>query len=255
MTHDLKIYIKQPDVLTSTTYVKKYYGPHSYKPFSLDSMPENVVKSNTVTVVNSMNPWLDAFWQQENLDSSILSSWRQTNKKIIAIEWQLMKPLADVVETDIELDDESDTNVYTDYLYRNNPDQDLFAIASKDSRITNFITAKYLSEDETDLTLDETVVKRRYWPIFNIQGDFIYGNVGDNSIHKYRVYLGDRLLTERFYPVESGGEYQVVESISLSDGVEGALRIESSYGLVIDKIEVDGLTVSVNDITYDLLLS
>lgn len=255
MTHEIKIYIKQPDTLSSTTYVKKYYGTHSYLVFGLDSIPVDVVKRNKITVVNSMNPWLDALWEQENLDRSMLTAWRQTNKKLIVMEWDLLKPIADIIDSDIDLPDDQDNNIYTDYLHFDNTDNDLFVAVSKDTRIIDFISNKYTIADD-EIPLDEnTVVIRKLWPIFNFQDNLVYGYVGDTNIHKYRIYLGDRMLTERFYPVESGGNFQVVESISLNSGSDGTLRIISPYGLVIDKIEIDGQTVMVNDITYDLLLS
>jgi hypothetical protein len=87
------------------------------------------------------------------------------------------------------------------------------------------------------------------------KGNMHWGFDGVEDKNKYRIYLDDRLLMERFFPADMSASQTYFEHFVLDSPVTGTISIPNELGLIIDKIEIDGLTVTVNDITYDLLLS
>ena len=57
---------------------------------------------------------------------------------------------------------------------------------------------------------------------------------------KYRLYLNDRLLVERYYPVDIEHNRMIAETIYFNENAQGTLRIESDFELQIKRVEVDG---------------
>ena len=57
---------------------------------------------------------------------------------------------------------------------------------------------------------------------------------------RYRLYLNDRLLVERYYPIDIEHNRMVAETVYLNDNASGELRVESNFDLQIKRVEIDG---------------
>lgn len=253
MSHEVKIYIKQADYLETKSYVRPYTDDSiTYRHFKYQSRPANAVKSNKIIVANSMNPVIDQFWIDNNLDLTKLQDWRKRNKKIIVMDWECERAADSVTDSDTIIEANSDTNVYVDYLYYDNKQTDFFVALSRNPRIATFITEKYLTDSAEGDPILEYIGTQRHWPIFKFDGDLVYGYDKTLDIYSYRIYHDTRLLTERFYPIEQGGNYHVVETVGLEIG--GTLRLANNYDLIIDKVSVDGVETAVGSWEYTLTL-
>lgn len=57
---------------------------------------------------------------------------------------------------------------------------------------------------------------------------------------KYRIYLKNRLLIERYYPIDIEQNRMIAETIYLNENATGEMRVESNFDLQIKRVEING---------------
>jgi hypothetical protein len=204
-----------------------------------NSSPDSV-RLVTYEIYSSFNPILDKLFHDKGWNRSILINLRQkTINKIALLSWDISKKhLCNNIET-----------IYPDTT------KDFFSLTINDILIKNNICF-ILNIKAQEYHYKQRLSHNLLGPLVKLYKKDIGYFVNDQSFrsdkHKYRLYLNNRLLIERFYPVDIEHNRMLSETIYLKPNASGELRIESDFDLLIKRTEVDGRNHDIYNTNFTL---
>lgn len=175
---------------------------------------------------NSLNAELNSIFEKFNIDKKILLDLkRRSIYEISLIRWNVVKKhlckLVPVEKLDM-----------------------VFLLETIESFKKKKVPVIIMIEEEGLL---EDTVKKNLDIIKKINAHFIKDNILlaiNRELNldplRYRIYLENRLLVERYYPIDIESNRIVAETIYFKENTKGNLRIESNFDLQIKRVEIDG---------------
>lgn len=213
-------------------------------PFSGDKWKEwgsapDLSRLVTYEIYNSFNPTLAHLFYNKGWNQSILIDLRKNSNKIALVSWDVaQKHLCKNIET-----------IYS------RPEQNLFSITIDDVLLKKNISVMLKVKSQEYYTRQKAVptLFRSLDKCYNKEIDyFISKNVFRREKHRYRLYLGSRLLVERYYPVDLEYNRMLAETIYLNEAASGEIRLESDFDLQIKRVEVNGQKQDIYSSSFQL---
>jgi hypothetical protein len=189
----------------------------------------NLTRVVTYEIYNSFNPVLDHLFHNKEWNRSILINLRKnTVDKIALVSWNISQKhlhCRTVEEIYMQEHESFFQKTIGDVFLNKNISvmfdikaQEYYEVQKKSPRLLRSMTN----------TFNKDI------------GFFISNNIFRHAKHRYRIYLDNRLLIERYYPVDIEYNRMLAETVYLNENAKGEIRVESDFNLMIKRVELDG---------------